>query len=112
MSKFKIEYYYINIREEEIEAKYDSEAIERFREEHEHEGIKSVKYVYEGDEEPKEWYCMWWNGNSWNHKIIIAHNRDEIYYNIKDTLDWNVYNFCCCINEPKAIEGLHRDTWD
>ena len=42
----------------------------------------------------------------------MAHNRDEIIYNIKDSLDYAVYNFCCCPNNKSAIEGLHRDTWD
>ncbi|MBR1984105.1 MAG: hypothetical protein IKA31_00015 [Clostridia bacterium] len=56
MSKFKIEYYNLRTSEEIIEAKHDDEAVKKFREEHEYAGIKSVKYVYEGNEELSEWY--------------------------------------------------------
>lgn len=108
MSKFKINYYYIDTREEMIEAKHDSQAVEIFRKEHEYAGIKSVKYVYEGNEEPKEWYCSWWNGNSWGSKVVLAHNEEEIRYNIKDTLDYNVYDFMCCLNTPEEREKLFR----
>lgn len=112
MNKFEIEYYTVNTNKEIIEAIHDSQAVEKFRQEHEYAGIKSVKYIYEGNEEPTEWYCMWWNGNSWKSKVVLAHNRDEIRYNIKDSLDYAIYNFSCCPNNKSAIEGLHRDTWD
>lgn len=112
MSKFEIEYYTLNVSKETIEAKHDGEAVYKFRNDHEYAGIKSVKYVYEGKEEPTEWYCMWWNGHSWKSKVVMAHNRDEINYNIRESLDCNVYSFSCCPNNEKAIEGLHRDTWD
>ena len=112
MNKFEIEYYTVNTNKEIIEAIHDSQAVEKFRQEHEYAGIKSVKYVYEGNEEPTEWYCMWWNGNSWNSKVVLAHNRDEILYNIKDSLDYAVYNFSCCLNNNSLINALHRDTWD
>lgn len=112
MNKFEIEYYTINTNKKIIEAIHDSQAVEKFRQEHEYAGIKSVKYVYEGNEEPTEWYCMWWNGNSWKSKVVLAHNRDEIRYNIQDSLDHSVYDFCCCPNNKSAIEEMHRDTWD
>lgn len=112
MAKFKIEYYYVQERTEEVEARHYDEALKKFREEHGFAGVKSVKYVYEGKEKPKEWYCIWWNGNTWKSKIVLAHNEDEIRYNIRDTLDYAVYNFDCCLNTPEKIEGLHRCIWD
>lgn len=113
MSKFEIEYYRLHTGSEIIEAKHDSEALDKFREEHgQYYGVRSVKYVYEGDEEPTEWYCDWWNGRSWNSKVVLAHNEDEIRYNIKETLDYNVYDFRCCPNNEKAIDGLMRCKWD
>lgn len=112
MSKFLIEYYRTTTLTEEIEARHDSEAVNKFREEHEYAGIKSVKYVYEGNKEPTEWYCNWWNGNSWKSKVVMAHNEEEIRYNIRDSLDYNVYDFRCCPNNPKSIDGLMRDKWD
>ena len=112
MNKFEIEYYTVNTNKEIIEAIHDSQAVEKFRQEHEYAGIKSVKYVYEGNDEPTEWYCNWWNGRSWNSKVVLAHNEDEIRYNIKETLDYNVYDFRCCHNNEKAIDALMRCKWD
>ena len=112
MSKFEIEYYTINTNKVEIEARHDSEAVDKFRKEYEWAGIKTVKYVYEGNEEPTEWYCNWWNGHDWKSKVVIAHNEEEIRYNIKNTLDFAVYDFRCCPNTEKAIDGLMRSKWD
>ena len=112
MKKFKIKYTRLLRDEIEVEAMHDLNAIEEFREEHPYCNIDSVEYVYQGDEDLKEFYCIWWNGNSWKSKIVKAHDQDEINYNIKEKLDHSVYNFQCCLNTKEAIEGLHRCIWD
>lgn len=112
MSKFEIEYYKTFTKTTEIEAQNDDEAIKNFREINKLEGIKSIKYIYEGNEEPKGWFCEWWNGNSWKNKVIIAHDKEEIIYNIKNSLDYAVYYFRCCLNTPEAKEGLMRSRLD
>ena len=112
MSKFQIEYYRIDTSTEEIEARHDSEAIKKFRENNGYAGIKSVRYIYEGDEELTEWYCNWWNGYDWKSKVVMAHNEEEITYNIKPTLDFAVYDFRCCKNTPECIDALMCSKWD
>lgn len=112
MSKFEVSYINLSSYTAKIEAKHINEAIEKFREKNKYSAIKTVTYIYEGKEEPQEWYCIWWNGNSWESKIVLAHNEEEIIYNIKEELDYAVYDFRCCLNNPDSIEGVHRSIWD
>jgi len=112
MSKFKIKYINLSSYNSQIEAKHIDEAIEKFREKNKYCAIESVEYIYEGKEEPQEWYCIWWNGNSWESKVVIAHDEYEIKYNIKASLDYSVYRFMCCLNRPECIERVHRSIWD
>ena len=112
MSKFKIKYYQVKEASVEIEARNDNEALCSFREKHQFAGIESIEYIPTGNEDLKEWYCSWWNGYTWKSKVVTAHNRDEIYYNIKNKLDYAVYEFDCCLNTPKAIDALFRSRID
>ena len=112
MSKFEINYTNFSMYKAKVEANNIYEAIDKFKEKNVCCAINSVKYIYEGKEEPQEWYCIWWNGNSWNSKVVMAHNREEVIYNIKEKLDYAVYDFKCCLNKPESIEGIHRSIWD
>ena len=112
MHKFKIEYAEIVTKVEEIEALSDYHALEIFRERKPLPAIASVKYVYEGAEELKEYYCRWWNGNTWKSKVVLAHNKEEVEFNIKETLDYCVYEFRCCLNTSEATDSLIRSLID
>ena len=110
--KYIINYLTPIIREEEIEARSEFSAIEEFRKDNKHCAILDVKYVYTGDEEPKEWYCQWWNGSSWQSKIVIAHDCEEIMCNIRKEIPGSVYDFDCCLNTPESIDGFMRSKID
>lgn len=111
MSKYKITYS-ITGNTALVEAKYKDDAIQNFIKANPNCKIDKCQYVYEGQEKLKEFYCIWWNGNGWENRVVLAHNEQEIEDNIKATLDYAVYDFHCCENTSKAIDSVHRSIWD
>lgn len=112
LKKFRFSIIKCRIDNVDVEAKDIYDAIRNFRMKNSHDAINKIEYVYEGDEPLQDWYCIWWNENTWKSKIVKAHCEDEIIYNIKDSLDYCVYNFLCCKNDSKSIDSLHRSIWD
>ena len=112
MDKFEITYIPHYQKTVEVEARSVDDAIEKFREEYgQYSAIGSVKYIYEGNEELKEFYCHWWDGNNWHDKVVQAHNEKEVRFNIVNTLGYHEEMYICP-NTPKHISSLFRMIFD
>lgn len=112
MSKYKI-FYSTNGHETVVEAPSKYKAIEIFENlKTPNAELKKCRYIYEGNEPLKEWYCTWWNGSYWQSKVVLAHDRQEIEDNIRDTLSFCVDDFDFCENNPEAIHKMYASRLD
>ena len=113
MDKFEITYIPHYQKTVEVKARDKEDAVKRFREVYgQHCAIDSVKYIYDGNEELKEYYCYWCDiNNNWHDRVVQAHNEKEVRLNVVNTLG-QYKELYICPNTPKHISDLFRIMFD